>query len=292
MAAGPTSLDELRRQLDEIDNAIHDLILRRTEVVERVAGAKEHAGGRGVLRPGREARILRRLVARHAGAFPVPSLIRIWRELISASVAMQTPFAVAVFRPEPDPGYWVLAREQFGIYAPMQACLTPEAAIAAVASGAATVAVVPMPDADEEETGWWTALALGGLGAGGERPQVIWHLPFTGTSSGPLSGLQALVLSAAPQEESGEDHSLFVFETAAAGALADLVAALKAEGLAPARVLAREEGEKGLVLAVLPGYIGADDPRLVRIAGGADNLHALGGYPVPFVVPGPAVREP
>lgn len=290
MAPAQPSLDDLRRDLDEIDNAIHDLIMRRTEVVERVAGAKEHAGGRGVLRPGREARILRRLVARHRGAFPVASLVRVWRELISASVAMQTRFSVAVFRPEPDPGYWVLAREQFGIYAPMTAHATPEAAIRAVAAGDATVAVVPMPEAEDEEKSWWAALVQGQLAGGDDIPQVIWYLPFTGSSSGPLAGLGALVLSMAPQEESGEDRSLFVFETDAAGAFADLVTALKAQGLPPVEVCAREEGEKGLVLVLLDGYIGAEDPRLAGIAGGADRLHALGGYPVPFLVPVPEAK--
>ncbi len=291
MTDSPTSLDDLRRALDGIDDGIHDLILRRTEVVEQVANVKEHAGGRGILRPGREARILRRLVARHRGAFPVASLVRIWRELISASVAMQAPFSVAVYRPEPDPGYWVLAREQFGIYAPMAAHNTPEAAIRAVGAGEAGVAVVPLPDADAEEEGWWVDLALGRLVPGQERPEIIWHLPFTGTSSGPLSGLQAVVLSRAPQEESGDDHSLFVFETAAAGALAELTAALKARDLAPVRVVGREEGEKGLVLVALAGYIGADDPRLAEVAGGAENVHGLGGYPVPLVVPSPVILE-
>lgn len=285
------SLAELRRQLDEIDDRIHDLIMRRADIVAEVSQAKEHSRGRGVLRPGREAQILRRLVARHQGVFPVASLVRIWRELISASVAQQAYFAAAVFRPEPDPGYWDLAREQFGIHAPMVAHTTPEAAIAAARSGEATVAVVPLP-ADEEDHDWWVQLALAPAPAGDEpAPQIIWHLPFTGYSSGPSAGLEAVVVSLTPQEESGDDRSIFVFEIDAAGGLADLDAAFRAQGLEVRRQVHREAGEKGLALVVLDGYIGAQDPRLAAAAGGSGRLHGLGGYPVPFEVDRPRAKE-
>lgn len=289
MVTSGTPLDALRREIDAIDDALHDLIMRRTEVVRRVADAKESAGGRAVLRPGREARILRRLVARHVGAFPVAALIRIWRELISASVAMQAPFPVAVFLPEPDPGYWDLAREQFGNYAPMIPMVTPAATIAAVGEGRATVAVLPMPSEDEDvDEAWWTAPAFRRDTATGAAPHVIWHLPFTGTSSGPRAGLQAVVLSLAPPEDSGEDHSLFLFEITAAGALANLMAALTAHGLVPIRFVAREDGAKGLVLVVLDGYIEAWDSRLLAVAGEIGHVYDLGGYPIPFDVPDPS----
>ena len=39
-----------------------------------------------MLRPGREALILRRLVARHRGPFSRAVLVRLWRELISGTV--------------------------------------------------------------------------------------------------------------------------------------------------------------------------------------------------------------
>jgi len=204
-------------------------------------------------------------------------------------VAMQAPFPVAVFLPEPDPGYWDLAREQFGNYAPMIPLVTPAATIAAVGEGRATVAVLPMPGEDEDEdAAWWTAPAFRRDRDAGPAPQVIWHLPFTGASSGPRAGLHAVVLSSAPPEDSGEDHSLFLFETAAAGALADLMAALAAHGLTPIRFVAREDGAKGLVLVVLEGYIEARDPRLLAVAGEIGRVFGLGGYPVPFDVPDPS----
>lgn len=272
------SLDELRIELDAIDDAMHDLIMRRAGVVEQVSAAKEHSAGRGVLRPGREARILRRLVERHSGAFPVASIVRIWRELISASVGMQTRFSAGVFRPEPDPGYWDLAREQFGIYAPMKEFASADAALAAVTNGDVTVAVLPMPGA-EDDGDWWCGM----IGAGDESgaPRIIWHLPFTGFASGPSQRHEALVVGMTAQEDSGDDRSIFVFETRSAGGIADLTKGLKAGGLEPVNWLSHEQGDVSLVLVVFNGFIEPGDTRLAAAAPDT-NVHGLGGYPVPF----------
>ena len=56
----------LRARLDELDDKIHDLLMERALVVESVA----RSGKAAAFRPGREAAILRRLLARHTGKLP------------------------------------------------------------------------------------------------------------------------------------------------------------------------------------------------------------------------------
>src|SRR3989304_6084616 len=107
-----TDLTALRKEIDAIDAEIHALIMRRAAITESIRGLK--AGDELKLRPGREANILRALVARHTGAFPRTQLVRIWREILSASLAMQGPFSVAVFATETAYGLWDLARDHFG----------------------------------------------------------------------------------------------------------------------------------------------------------------------------------
>src|SRR3546814_16093049 len=70
MSDNTPSLDDLRRQIDEIDDAIHDLLMRLTELARQTGPAT----GQGSLfmRPGREARVLLRPVARHPGPSPTP----------------------------------------------------------------------------------------------------------------------------------------------------------------------------------------------------------------------------
>ena len=63
------AIDDLRRQIDEIDTRLHDLLMRRSSVVAEI-GTLKGSNGNGYFRPGREAAILRRLVERHQGSLP------------------------------------------------------------------------------------------------------------------------------------------------------------------------------------------------------------------------------
>src|SRR5215813_10490786 len=93
-----SNLAELRRRLDEIDDRLQDLLIERTEIISIVA-ANKREGNLAAFQPGREAQIIRRLVDRHHGKFPVATLVRIWREMLAATVRLQSRFAVAVFAP-------------------------------------------------------------------------------------------------------------------------------------------------------------------------------------------------
>ena len=59
MTSDEEKLLELRNEIDKIDSAIHDLIMRRTRVVEGVCEIKK--GSSVKIRPSREASILYRL---------------------------------------------------------------------------------------------------------------------------------------------------------------------------------------------------------------------------------------
>ena len=70
------TLEGLRGEIDEIDDALQDLLIRRAEVSHAIAKVKQPASVQGngtiapALRPAREAAILRRLIARHRGDLP------------------------------------------------------------------------------------------------------------------------------------------------------------------------------------------------------------------------------
>src|SRR5919197_3024524 len=99
MPAVPADLQLLRRRLDEIDDHLQDLLIDRAEIVSLVAASKKD-GNQPAFQPAREAEIIRRLARRHRGSFPVANLVRMWREMLAATVGLQSPFSVAVFAPQ------------------------------------------------------------------------------------------------------------------------------------------------------------------------------------------------
>ena len=84
-------LQNIRNKIDSIDNKIHDLLIKRAEIVEKVVEEKRKykEANLVVYRPSREHEILVRIIQRHKGNLPEKSLINIWRNLISSYINMQ-----------------------------------------------------------------------------------------------------------------------------------------------------------------------------------------------------------
>jgi len=167
-------LVELRTEIDRIDDSIHDLLMERALVVEEVRAAK---GAEGIkLRPGREAEVLRRLIARHTGPFPKGALIRIWREVMSAYLKLQGHLAMAVYMPGPGAALWDLARDQYGSQTPMTSHESVRGVIGAVQNGDAAIGVLPVPMISDSDP-WWRHL----YSHAPDTPQILSRLPVAQT---------------------------------------------------------------------------------------------------------------
>ncbi len=205
--AGRGGLPALRAELDRIDDAMHDLLMQRAGVVEQVGACRASAAA---FRPGREASIIRRLLAPpSAAALPPQTLVRIWRELLAGTTAMQGRFSVAVCEPDPGAGFTQLAREHFGALTPLRVHRSPAQAMAEVSRGAASVAVLPLPSETETaRDAWWTAL----LHNDEPRIHVVARLPFWAPRPEGAPPVQALVVAATPPDPSERDRSLLGLE--------------------------------------------------------------------------------
>ena len=153
------SLDDLDREIDRIDAAIHDLLMRRAKVAVAI-GARQGPEALSI-RPGREAQVLRGLIERHRGAFPKRNLVRIWREIMSALAALRGPLAVAAYVPEQGADLRGLARDHFGSESPIATCETTMSVLRQVTERQAMVGVLPLPQGEEVDP-WWRHLARGG----------------------------------------------------------------------------------------------------------------------------------
>ena len=78
-------LHKLRAAIDQIDAEILQLIAHRMTLSDEVIAAKN---GETAFRPGREAALVRRLVAMDSDMEPVV-MLGIWRQIMSASLTRQ-----------------------------------------------------------------------------------------------------------------------------------------------------------------------------------------------------------
>ena len=255
------SLDAVRARIDAIDANILALVEERAGLAREVAAAKAAAGDadKFALRPGREAALLRKLLATPRQSARPGLVVRIWRELIGDSLSRQGPFHGAVFGGKDPARTLEFARNRLGTAPPLRMVAKPEDALAAARTPGG-VAVLAL------EGGWWgRLLAEPGL-------KVFAALPCL-AGWGPLN---ALCVAAVEVEPTGSDNTYWV--TDAAGPAASVIEALGRDGVA-ADFLA-ESG--GLKLFSLMGYYMPGDERLSRAPGRLSGV--IGAAPTPLDV--------
>jgi chorismate mutase/prephenate dehydratase len=280
----PLDLEELRRRIDEIDDRLHDLLIERVDIIAGVAAAKRKSNGIAAHQPAREAEIIRRLVQRNEGeALPEATLVRIWRELLAATVRLQGNFAVAVYAPPEAPGFWDLARDQYGSHTPMMAYRSIGQVIRAVTEGLTGVGVLPMPD-EEEADPWWRHL----FSAQDNAPQVIARLPFGPRGNARTDGANALVIGHGSQQQTTWDRTLIAIENAPDISRGRIFSILSALGLKCTFLAACDHADGTNTLIEIDDFVPVADPRLDRLRTqlGASlyRLLPLGGYAAPLSV--------
>jgi chorismate mutase len=289
MASSKTTLDDLRRRIDEIDDQVHDLLMQRTAVVEAI-GAQKQDSKIPALRPGREAVILRRLMSRHSGRFPRAALVRMWREMLSATVGLQAKFGVAVYAPGEASGYWDLARDHFGSHTSMVAYHSIGQVIRAVTDGQANIGILPMPQEDDADP-WWRFF----VASDDSAPRILARLPFAGRGNARSDGGDALAVGSGSLEPTGNDCSLIVIETRGEISRARIFSSLAVGKLTCSFFAAfKPTQDSTLNLIELTDFVLPNDPRLVKVAENigatatVDRIVSLGSYATPLVLNGGA----
>lgn len=101
-------LGQLRDRIDQVDNEIAQLISERARCAQAVADVKQEAlAARGeasedvlYYRPEREAQVLKKTMARNPGPLSDEEMARLFREIMSACLALEKPVSVAFLGPE------------------------------------------------------------------------------------------------------------------------------------------------------------------------------------------------
>lgn len=254
------SLDAVRARIDAIDAELLTLVDERASLARDVAAAKAAAGdvGKFGLRPGREAQLLRTLLARPRNAATPSLIVRLWRELIGDSLSRQGPFHIAVHGGARTIEH---ARMRFGAAPALKTVAKAEEALAA-AKTLGGVAVLSLA----ADTPWWGRLLAE------PKLRVFAAMPCL-AAWGPRGSLAVAEIEVEP---TGQDLTFWV--TDAPGSVASIEEALGRDGVAGD--LIAEAG--GLKLFALMGYYQPDDARLARAPGRLSGV--IGAAPSPFDV--------
>jgi len=266
------TLEELRHQIDEIDDQIHDLILKRWEVVQYVAAAKG-TGAAFPVRPTREAAMLRRLAERHKGPFPFAALARMWHEMIAAFTMLQAKYSIAVLANAEEHTLWDLARDQFGSQVPMTAYPTVRDTLAQVFEDKHQIAVLPAPRESDVDP-WWVKLS------GANAPKVIMRLPFAGVGSVRGQMQDAFAVARLKLEPTGSDRTLLLMETHEPLSRTGLNAILQRAKLHPLFTASARQEESWVHLIELGDFVDGKDPRLelIEVRDAVVSVEVVGGY--------------
>ena len=165
------NLGELRKEIDRIDEAMHELLMERGEIINRLISVKKTQESGSAFRPAREADMMRRLVQRHHGILPLDTAESIWRVIIATFTHVQAPFAVHADLSAGDAMMRDSARFHFGFTVPFVPHVGAAGVVEAVSESKGDLGLVPA-FATAHGGAWWTALEFS------SAPKIIARLPF------------------------------------------------------------------------------------------------------------------
>lgn len=284
-------LEDLRQQIDTIDDHIHDLLQKRASLLEEIIAAKQEKGLVSAYQPDREIAVLRRLCARHESSLPIELVLRIWREMMTRFLSLQSDFRVAVFDPSLEESLWDLARDHFGSFIDLLPAKTTQATLRALSEERATAALLPLPQ-EGEENPWWLHLVAPDNAA----PRIVGRVPFIGATNS-RGADHGFIVSHVAIDAKAQDRTFFALELGedmSRSRVQDLLAKTELDLMNlltwrdPAGIRAP------LYLLEVKGGLTINDPEIKELEGvfngSIQRILRLGGYVLPNLTLSEAVN--
>lgn len=150
MSSEEEQLKSIRQEIDALDIEIQKLISRRAECASEVARIKRasNPGLSDFYRPEREAEVLRMVKGRNEGPLSDEAMVRLFRQIMSDSLALQMPLNVAYLGPEGTFTH-AAALKQFGESINPISLAAIDEVFREVESGNACYGIVPVENSTE-----------------------------------------------------------------------------------------------------------------------------------------------
>ena len=141
------NLADLRIQIDAIDQELLALLNQRARVAEQVGEVKKREGT-PFLRPDRVAKVIAQIQQTNQGPLHSEHVAAVWREIMSACLALEAPIRVAYLGPAGTFSEQA-ALQFFGSSIEHVSCGSIDEVFRAAASGGAGYGVVPVENSSE-----------------------------------------------------------------------------------------------------------------------------------------------
>ncbi|HET8597753.1 MAG TPA: prephenate dehydratase [Castellaniella sp.] len=186
------SLEPLRARIDALDEQILVLLNQRAQTALQVGDVKKRFDASGpILKPEREALIIRRLQTINSGPIPEAAVAAIWGQVISACRGLESVLTVAFLGPQGSFSEQA-AYEHFGQSITGLRCESFDEVFRSVEAGQADVGMVPVENSTEGAVNRSLDLLLSAsLKVLGERTIRIHHNLLTRT--GGLEGVRRVL---------------------------------------------------------------------------------------------------
>ena len=262
------NLEDLREQIDTVDDELLALFRKRMGFVKQVGLLKTQSGNTGsLIRPAREATMMRRLIAAGSDVFSGNIIYSIWRAIIAGSTQQEAPFTLSIFSPDENKTSYWLAREYFGADTPCRFHLNPLPALHEVASNPSIVGIFPL--SLNRGRPWWVDLANMP-----NPPSIFAVLPFAGKL--PFNTETIVALAHTPAEATGQDITLAVVEDAKSISRESIQQHFAKNGINSRDILKFEEGTgvnvRRYQLFVCEGFYTQKSPEIATVS---QSLNAL-----------------
>ncbi len=142
-------LKQCREQIDRLDDELLRLVNQRAQLAQQIGHLKQ---GGVVLRPEREAQVLRRLQSANKGPLSNEAIAALFTEVMSQCRALEAPMSAAYLGPE---GTFTeaAALKRFGSAVVGVSCATIDDVFQSVESGTVQYGVVPVENSTEGAVG-------------------------------------------------------------------------------------------------------------------------------------------
>ena len=140
-------LGPIRKKIDALDNKLVEIVNKRLALAAEIGKIKRKTGGE-IYVPEREDAVIRKVCGQNEGPIKNEALRAIYREIMSAAIALEKPLLVAYLGPEASNTH-AAAMKKFGASVDYHSMATIGDIFTAVEKGEADNAVIPIENSTE-----------------------------------------------------------------------------------------------------------------------------------------------